>query len=486
MNTLRELNTNYIDGVWRAGLSGQIYENRDPYTGDVVSSITLADARDIDAAYKAAARAQKEWVGMGPWEQSRILENAITVIEKYENNGELSDLIAAELGGNRLKAGFETFLTKNIIKEAATYPQRMDGYILPGTIPGKENRLYRIPVGVVGVISPSNFPLFLTMKMVVAALGAGNGVVLKPNENTYISGGLFLAKVFEEAGLPPGLLNVVVTTVELMGDSFIAHDIVSAIAFTGSSAAGSQIAALAGKHLKDVALELGGNSAFIVLDDADIDYAVNAAVFSRFTHQGQICMCGNRILVANSVYDEFVEKFVKKVKTLKAGDPRNEDTIIGPLITERQTRALLATVDAAVEQGAEVLYRGEVRGNVVEPIVLAGSNALACAREEMFGPAVVIVRFEDDEDAITIANDTKYGLSGAVHTANLERGAELAKRIETGMIHINDTTINDEPLIAFGGEKHSGVGRFNGRWALEKFTTLKWISVQHTKRVFPY
>lgn len=486
MNSLLGLNTQYIDGVWRDGFSGQMFDNHDPYTAQVISSIMLADARDIDLAYCAAHKAQKVWAGMGPWEQSRIIENAIAIIENYETNGELFDLIAAELGGNRLKAAFETYLTKNIIKEAATYPQRMDGYILPGTIPGKENRLYRLPVGVVGVISPSNFPLFLTMKMVVAALGAGNGVVLKPNENTYISGGLFLAKIFEEAGLPEGLLNVVVTTVDLMGDSFIAHEIPSVIAFTGSSMAGSQIAALAGKHLKDVALELGGNSAFIVLDDADIDYAVDAAVFSRFTHQGQICMCGNRILVADPVYDEFVAKFVHKVQTLKSGDPRNDDTIIGPLITERQTRALLATVDAAVEQGAEILFRGKVYGNVVEPVVLAGNNALACAREEMFGPAVVIVRFKDDDEAIEIANDTKYGLSGAVHTADLERGAELAKRIESGMIHVNDTTINDEPLIAFGGEKHSGIGRFNGRWALEKFTTLKWISVQHTKRMFPY
>ncbi|WP_146941488.1 aldehyde dehydrogenase family protein, partial [Bacillus licheniformis] len=234
-------------------------------------------------------------------------------------------------------------------------------------------------------------------------------------------------------------------------------------------------------------LELGGNSALIVLEDADLEYAVNAATFSRFTHQGQICMSANRILVQKEVYPEFLKLFSQKVSGLKTGDPLDPETVIGPVINERQAEHLRKSIEKGIEEGATPLLKGDIKGNLVEPTILADVTPdMSVAKEELFGPVVCVMPFETEADAVEIANDTPFGLSGAVHTGNVESGVAIAKQIETGMIHVNDTTINDEPHVAFGGEKQSGIGRLNGEWSLDEFTTLKWISVQHQKRSFPY
>lgn len=485
MNHFTQLNKQYIGGEWKDGRGQKVLTDKNPYNGESIAEFRIANLQDIDEAYQAAARAKEEWDKVNPFTKRAILEQAIAYIEQHEK--EITEIIIDELGGTRLKAAFEIGLVKDIIREAATFPLRMEGKILPSPVDGKENRLYRLPVGVVGVISPFNFPFYLSMKSVAPALGSGNGVVLKPHEDTPITGGTLIAKIFEEAGIPKGLLNVVVTEISEIGDTFVEHPIPRVISFTGSTQVGSRIGQLAAKHFKKAALELGGNSALIVLEDADIDYAVNAAVFSRFTHQGQVCMSANRVIVHHDVYDEFVTKYVNKVSALKCGNPREADTIIGPLINERQVQNLIATVEEGVREGATPLLRGDVHGNVVEPIVLADvTTDMAVAKRELFGPAVCIMKFSTEEEAIRIANDTPFGLSGAVHTANLERGAEFAKKVYTGMIHVNDGTINDEPLVAFGGEKNSGLGRLNGPWSLEEFTTLKWISIQHTPRQFPY
>lgn len=485
MNHFTQLNKQYIGGEWKDGRGQKVLTDKNPYNGESIAEFRIANLQDIDEAYQAAARAKEEWDKVNSFTKRAILEQAIAYIEQHEK--EITEIIIDELGGTRLKAAFEIGLVKDIIREAATFPLRMEGKILPSPVDGKENRLYRLPVGVVGVISPFNFPFYLSMKSVAPALGSGNGVVLKPHEDTPITGGTLIAKIFEEAGIPKGLLNVVVTEISEIGDTFVEHPIPRVISFTGSTQVGSRIGQLAAKHFKKAALELGGNSALIVLEDADIDYAVNAAVFSRFTHQGQVCMSANRVIVHHDVYDEFVTKYVNKVSALKCGNPREADTIIGPLINERQVQNLIATVEEGVREGATPLLRGDVHGNVVEPIVLADvTTDMAVAKRELFGPAVCIMKFSTEEEAIRIANDTPFGLSGAVHTANLERGAEFAKKVYTGMIHVNDGTINDEPLVAFGGEKNSGLGRLNGPWSLEEFTTLKWISIQHTPRQFPY
>jgi acyl-CoA reductase-like NAD-dependent aldehyde dehydrogenase len=485
MNQFAALNKQYIGGVWRDGASQKTLADYNPYNGKPIADFKLASLADLDEAYRSAAAAQKIWAEVNPFEKRAILEKAITWVEKHE--AEITDIIIEELGGTGLKAFFEIGLVKNIIKEASTYPLRMNGEILPSAVDGKENRLYRIPAGVVGVISPFNFPFFLSMRSVAPALGAGNGVVLKPHDDTPITGGTLVARVFEECGLPKGLLNVIMADIREIGDAFVEHPIPRIISFTGSEGVGRHIGSVAGRCLKKAILELGGNSALIVMPDADLDYAINAAVFSRFTHQGQICMCANRVLVHRSLYPQFVEKYVGRVAKLKVGDPRNPETELGPLINKAQADTLSKQIQKAVDEGAKVALRGKVEGNLATPTVFTDVRPnMWVAQNEMFGPAVCVIPFDSPDEAVHIANESPFGLSGAIHTRDVEYGAELAKQIDSGMVHVNDGTINDEPLVAFGGEKASGVGRLNGKWALEEFTTLKWVSVQHKPRHYPF
>ena len=485
MNQFSKLNQQFIGGQWRDGRSQKVLPDRNPFNGEIIAQFKLASLADLDEAYRSAAAAQKAWAEVNPFAKQKILEKAITWVE--QNEGDLADIIIDELGGTRLKAMIEIYLAKTFIKEASTYPLRMTGEILPSTVDGKENRLYRVPAGVVGVISPFNFPFNLSMRSVAPALGAGNGVVLKPHDDTPITGGTVVAKIFEEAGIPKGLLNVIVTDLGEMGDAFLEHPIPRIISFTGSEAVGRHIGEVAGRNLKKAILELGGNSAMMILNDADVDVAVNAAVFSRFAHQGQVCMCSNRILVQRGVYQEFLERFVDRVAKLKAGDPKKADTDLGPLINQRQTQTFQKQVQRGIDEGARVALRGKIEGNVATPTIFADVRPnMWVAQNELFGPAVCLIPFDSPEEAVRIANDSPYGLSGAIHTRNAEYGAELAKQFESGMVHVNDSTINDDPLIAFGGEKASGVGRLNGKWALEEFTSVKWISVQHKQRHYPF
>ena len=474
-----------IDGRWQDGSSGDVLVDRNPFDGSVIAEFPIATAADIDEAYRAAARAKEVWDRVNPYAKRKVFEDAVKYTES--NFGAIMEVIIDELGGTRLKAGFEIGLVLDMLKEAATFPLRMEGRILPSAVDDRENYLYRVPVGVVGVISPFNFPFFLSMKSVAPALGAGNGVVLKPHEQTPIMGGTMIGKMFEEAGLPAGLLNVVVTDIAAIGDAFIEHPVPRVISFTGSTAVGRHVAEIGARHFKKVLLELGGNSAFIVLDDADLGYAVDAAVFSRFTHQGQICMSANRVLVHESIVDDFVDRYVAKVATLKVGDPRDEDTIIGPLITPKQAEDLNAMVDRAISNGARAAIRGEVNGGVFDPVVLLDVDPeMEVAQKELFGPVVSVIPFKTDDEAVEIANNSNFGLSGAVHTSDIDRGVALARRVETGMIHVNDCTIHDEPIVAFGGEKQSGLGRLNGPWSLDEFTTMRWVSVNRGRRQFPY
>ncbi len=485
MSTLANLNHQYIGGVWRDGASSRVLADTNPYSGDLIANFRLASLSDLDEAYRAAAAAQKVWAEVNPFEKRSILEKGLAWLDSHEP--EITDLIIDELGGTRVKAFVEILLVKNSLKEATTYPLRMTGEILPSAIPGKENRLYRVPVGVVGVISPFNFPFILSMRSVAAALGAGNGVVLKPHDETPITGGTLIAKVFEEAGLPKGLLNVVIADIGEIGDAFVEHPVPRVISFTGSEGVGRHIGEVAGRCLKRAVLELGGNSALIVMEDADLTLAVNAAVFSRFMHQGQVCMCANRILVQRGIYDAFLEKFIARVSALKVGDPRDPQTDVGPLINRKQVDIFSKQLQKGIDEGAKVALRGKAEGNLVSPTVFVDvHDDMWLSQNELFGPAVCVMPFDTPKDAIRIANNSPFGLTGAIITKNVEQGAELAKQIESGMIHVNDATVNDEPLVAFGGEKASGTGRLNGRWALEEFSTLKWISVQHSPRHYPF
>ncbi|MFF2205399.1 aldehyde dehydrogenase family protein [Streptomyces sp. NPDC058145] len=480
-----DLAQQYIDGEWRPGTGSWDVIDFNPYDDEKLASITVATVDEIDQAYRSAARAQKQWAATNPYTRRTVFERALRLIEDREQ--EIADLIVAELGGTRVKAGFELHLAKEFLREAVNLALRPEGRILPSPTDGKENRVYRVPVGVVGVISPFNFPFLLSIKSVAPALALGNGVVLKPHQNTPIAGGTLVAKIFEDAGLPGGLLNVVVTDIAEIGDAFIEHPVPKVISFTGSDKVGRHVATVCASHFKRAVLELGGNSALVVLDDADIDYAVDAAVFSRYVHQGQVCMAANRVLVDRSVAEEFTEKFVAKVRTLKVGDPRDPQTVIGPVINSQQASAVSGVVDQALAEGATALVHGTTTGNLVEPSVLTDVPAgSALLQQEIFGPVVFLVPFDGEEEAVRIVNDTPYGLSGAVHTGDIERGVAFAKRIDTGMFHVNDGTVHDEPLVPFGGEKHSGLGRLNGETTVEAFTTIKWISVQHGRSGFPF
>ncbi|MGV9347246.1 aldehyde dehydrogenase family protein [Streptomyces spiralis] len=480
-----DLAQQYIDGEWRPGTGSWDIIDFNPYDDEKLASITIATTDEVDQAYRAAARAQKEWAATNPYTRRAVLEKALRLVEERER--EITEVIIAELGGTHVKAGFELHLVKEFLRESIHLALRPEGQILPSPGEGKENRLYRVPVGVVGVISPFNFPFLLSVKSVAPALALGNAVVLKPHQDTPIAGGTLVAKIFEDAGLPGGVLNVVVTDIAEIGDAFLEHPVPKVISFTGSDRIGRHVATVCAAHFKRSVLELGGNSAIVVLDDADLDYAVDAAVFSRYVHQGQVCMAANRVLVDRSVAEEFTRKFVAKVTSLKVGDPRDPRTVIGPLINSTQANDVSAAVEQALAEGATALVRGTTSGNLVSPSVLTDVPAgSALLRQEVFGPVAFLIPFDGEEEAVRIVNDTPYGLSGAVHTADVERGVAFARQIDTGMFHVNDGTVHDEPLVPFGGEKHSGIGRLNGETTVDAFTTLKWISVQHGRSGFPF
>lgn len=477
-------NRQFINGTYVEGSSNTYYKNLNPYNGEAVTEIKLANRGDIDRAYEAAQAAQKEWAKVPAYEKAQIMEKAANLL--IEKSAEFEPVISEETGMTGLSAHVAVSIATGMIKEAATFPLRMTGELMPSNVPGKEHRIIRKPIGVVGVISPWNFPINLSMRAVAAAIATGNGVVLKPDIQTYISGGLMIAEIFEEAGIPKGLLNVVVADLAEIGDYFVAHPIPRMISFTGSSRAGRQIGKICGEQLKKCSLELGGNSAFIVLDDANLQDAASAAVFGKFVHQGQVCMAVNRIFVDRKVYQPFVDIFKEKVSRLKVGNQTEGDTFIGPMISRRQVDRLLGFVEKGIEEGATLLVEGKAQDNVVSPYIFTDvSNDMTLAQSEMFGPVASIIPFDGEDEAIKLANDTPQGLSSSVFSGSIERGVRVAEQIETGMIHVNDQSVQDEPITAFGGVKDSGIGRFGGKWSLEEFTTTQWISVQKTPRPYP-
>ncbi|WP_214793572.1 MULTISPECIES: aldehyde dehydrogenase family protein [unclassified Exiguobacterium] len=472
----------YIDGQWVEGSSDKSIDNTNPFTDETLFSIRSADESDLDKAYAVAKEAQTEWATMLPQNRRALIEKFAEVTLQHKDD--IIDWLVKESGSTRIKAEGEFLASMAIIKEAATFPFRMDGLIKPSIVPNKENRVYRKPLGVIGVISPWNFPFHLAVRSIVSALSTGNTVVVKPATATPVTGGLLFASLFEEAGLPKGVLNIVVGRGSEIGDAIVEHPVPKLISFTGSTEVGKGIAEKAGRLLKKTALELGGNNVFVVLDDADIDRAVESAVYSKFYHQGQICMSTNRILVAESIHDEFLKKFVEGVRALKFGNPNESDTQVGPLIDHDQVDRILDQIKQTVDAGATLQVGGNADGNVLEPTVVSGvTNDMPLAKNEIFGPVAVILSFKDDAEALKLSNELPYGLSGAVH-GSIYRATEFARQVETGMIHVNDQSVNDEPHLPFGGEKDSGLGRFNGEWVLEEFTTLQWVSVMHERRKY--
>jgi aldehyde dehydrogenase (NAD+) len=474
-----------IAGEWRAGSADDEREDHDPYTGEVLTTLRQADASDVDTAYEAAERAARDWAAALPVERAEVMANAADVLGRRQQ--EVIEWLVAEAGSTQVKAESEWAATVADFLEAASMPNRVEGRIMPSSIPGQESRVYRQPVGVVAVISPWNWPLHLSNRSVAPALACGNAVVLKPAGDTPVCGGLLLAEVLAEAGLPEAVLSVLIGGGGRIGDALVQHPVPQVVSFTGSTVVGRGIAEKAA--LKRLSLELGGNGPFVVLDDADLAAAVDAAVFGKFLHQGQICIAINRIVVDSSVHDEFVDRFVERVRALPVGDPREPETVIGPIINQSQLDSVRDKVREAVEQGAKVVLGGEPSGPtglVLPPHVLLAGNDVATARQEVFGPVATVIAADGEEEALAIANDTELGLSSAVFSGDLERGVRFARRVRAGMTHVNDQPINDQANTAFGGEKESGLGRFGGDWAIEEFTTDHWVSVQHGRREFPF
>lgn len=486
-NAYNDFHLQYIAGEWQSGQDDSVNTNTNPYNGDTLVKIQQATETQLNEAYQAASVAQKEWAQQTPATRAGVLYKVVEILDQRQD--EIVGWLIKESGSTRVKAMVEFAATRGITLEAATFPSRVHGEIRPSNTPGKENFVYREPIGVVAVISPWNFPLHLTQRSIAPALALGNAVVLKPASDTPVTGGLLLAKVFEEAGLPKGLLNVVVGSGKEIGDAIVEHKTPSFVSFTGSTSVGKRIGELAngGDYIKQVALELGGNSPFVVLKDADIEQAVKAAAFGKFLHQGQICIAINRIIVEDEIYDDFVERFLAHVKTLNVGDPSKQDTAVGPIINKKQVESLKEKIANAQQEGAKMILSGEIKGQVVPPHIFTEvTREMDLSRNEVFGPLVGIIRAKDEDDALSIANDSMFGLSSAVFTKDMAKGMRFARGIRAGMTHINDISVNDESNLPFGGEKNSGIGRFNGEWVLEEFTRTHWISMQHEPREYPF
>lgn len=472
-----------IAGQWTRGRGGTPIVDTDPWSGQTLVELSPADTADLDAAFAAAREDRDAWRDTVPVQRAQIMRAAADVMT--ERRDEIIDWLIREGGGTVSKSTIEWDVTRTAFWQASTLPHQIGGRILPSDVPGKEHRVYRRPVGVVTIISPWNFPLYLTSRSLAPALAAGNTVVLKPAEDTPITGGLLHARILQEAGLPPGVLNVVVGRGREIGDAMVSHPEARTILFTGSTPVGEGITRLAG--VRRLGLELGGNAPFVVLDDADLDRAADAAVWGSYFNQGQICMIANRLIVDATVYEPFVERFVRRVRSLRVGDPSDPQTDIGPIVSAKQLASIQDKLRRTVDAGGQILAGGEPSGPTgltLPPHVLVGSPDLPTAREEVFGPVITILRADDEEHALALANDTEYGLTSSVFTADIERGARFALRVEAGMTHVNDVSVHDEPHVPFGGEKQSGIGRFGGHWILDEVTTEHLVSVQREPRSY--
>ncbi|SEA21097.1 aldehyde dehydrogenase (NAD+) [Haloplanus vescus] len=481
----------FIDGEWTDAASGETIAVEDPSTRETVTTVAAGTEADVDDAYEAAAAAQAEWAEQPLARRQAVIEEFLDVLEAHHDD--VTHLLEHEVGGSTLMGETSMQIATDHATEAATLPRRMKGEHVASNIPGKENLVERSPKGVVTVISPWNFPLNLSMRAVAPAIAAGNAVVLKPSTNSPITGGLLFAKLFAETSLPDGLINVVTGRGSDIGDRVAGHPESDVVAFTGSTSVGRRVAGIAGENLAVPAMELGGNNAHVVAADADLDRAVDAATFGSFVHQGQVCISINRHIVHEDIYDEYVERLVERAESLSVGSVHDEDTVVGPIIDESQRDEMLGYVEETVDAGATLETGGEtvpVEGVddslVVAPTVLSGvTNDMAAACNEHFGPIAPVIPFSDVDEAVALANDTEYGLSGAVHSQDLAVAKDIAERMETGNVHINDQPINDEAHVPFSGIGASGVGTYNSDAFLDEITETKWISIQHEPREYP-
>ncbi|GII62057.1 aldehyde dehydrogenase [Sphaerisporangium krabiense] len=471
-------------GAWTASRAGDAPVVA-PATGAEIGRAGLAGAADIAEAAARAATAQRDWAAASFEDRAAVLRRAGRLFEEHAE--EIHWWLVRESGAVPGKAGFETHVAAQECYEAAATASQPMGEILP-TAKKRLSLARRVPAGVVGVIAPFNAPLILGIRSVAPALALGNAVVFKPDPRTAVCGGVVIARVFEEAGLPPGVLHMLPGGPEA-GEALVADPNVRVISFTGSTAAGRKVGELGARHLKRVHLELGGNSALIVLDDADLDLAVSAGAWGSFFHQGQICMTSGRHLVHSSIKDAYVERLAAKADGMPVGDPATAEVALGPLIDERQRDKVHALVTGSVEGGARLASGGTYEGLFYRPTVLDDLTTAAPAyAQEVFGPVAPVMPFSSLEEAAALASDGEYGLSLGILTRDPMKGLALSDLIPTGIVHINDQTVDDEAVAPFGGVAASGTGsRFGGTHAnIEAFTETRWVTMQGDIARYPF
>lgn len=473
----------YDGGRWRPARGGSrtVIE---PATGATIGQVGIADAQDMTDAIARAHAAQPAWAATAPRDRAAVLLKAAEALEARFD--ELSLAVARETGGIVPKGQHEVREAIVLCRIAAGLPMQAQGQVLPST-PGRLSIARRVPHGLVGVISPFNFPLILGLRTVAPALALGNAVVLKPDPRTPYSGGVLMAEVFEQAGLPAGLLQVLPGDGEA-GEALVTDPRVPMIAFTGSPGVGRRIGELAGRHLKKVSLELGGANNLVVLDDADLDAAASAVAFGAWFHQGQICMASNRVLVQRPVLEALKQRLVAKATHLPVGDGASGQVALGPMIDAKQLGRFDQLVKDTVEAGARLEAGGQHEGLCYRPTVLSGVKpGMRAFDEEPFGPLVNLVAFDSDDEAVALANHSQGGLAAAVIGRDVARAMAIGERLNAGMLHINDQTVNDECTNPFGGPGLGGNGSAVGGPAdIDEYTRWQWLTVQAGVRAFPF
>jgi vanillin dehydrogenase len=475
-----------IGGEWRDATGGREYAQAFPYNGDAVGTAAAATPEDARAAAAAARAAFGEWSNSAPAQRRAVLLAAATLME--ERAEEIAGAVTEETGGVFGWGMFNVGLAAGVLREAAAQAYWLTGEVIPSDVPGKLAMAVRQPAGPVVAIAPWNAPVILATRAVAAPIAFGNTVILKASEICPRTHG-HVARVLHDAGVPAGVINLITNEPDdaaKIVSELIAHPATRRINFTGSTRVGRIVAEQAGRELKRVLLELGGKAPMIVLADADLDRSAAAASFGAFFHQGQICMSTERIVVDRAVAAPLAERLAARARALPVGDPRDPGTAIGPLVNAAAIERVSGLVDDAVARGARAVTGGAADGACFPPTLLTGvTREMRVYAEESFGPLAAMIEVDGADEAVSVANDSDYGLSAAVFSGDVAGALELARRIESGICHINDTTVHDEPQMPFGGVKASGWGRFGGRAALEEFTELRWITVQDQAREYP-
>jgi acyl-CoA reductase-like NAD-dependent aldehyde dehydrogenase len=477
-----------IDNVKQPASGGKTYQRHNSVSGKTVTTGAAASVEDALKIAESSQRAFKQWSKVGPTERRRLLLAAADVLES--KMPQFCSVMAEEIGASQLWAQFNVGASANLLREAAALTTQIKGETIPTDKPGTLSMTLRQPVGTVLSIVPWNGPVILGARAIAYPLACGNTVIFKGSENSPRTHEL-LAEAFIEAGLPAGVLNFLITAPEdaaAVTEALISHDTVRRVNFTGSTHVGRMIAQTSAKYLKRCLLELGGKAPFVVLDDADLDGAVNAAIFGAFLYQGQICMSTERFVVDESIADAFVEKFADRVRKLEQGNPVDAPScVIGPVIAQGAVQRINQLLDDAIGKGAKIVAGGLGDQALMSPtLVDRVTSAMSIYDEETFGPVTTIVRVKGAEHALEVANDSAYGLSSAIFSRDVSRALDLASRLDAGCVHINGATVQNEPQAPYGGMKNSGYGRFDGSAVVEEFTEVKWVTVEPSDQPYPF